>query len=35
MSQNFFQLNEKIFEQTTRTLMGNSLSPFLTEVLMS
>jgi len=35
MSQNAFQYNEKFYEQTRGTAMGNPLSPFLAEVFMS
>jgi hypothetical protein len=35
MSQNVFQFNEKFYEQSTGTAMGNPLSPFLAEVFMS
>ena len=35
MSQNVFQFQNKFFEQTVGTAMGNPISPFLAEIFMS
>lgn len=35
MSQNYFQFQNKLFEQTEGKSMGNPLSPFLVEIFLS
>lgn len=35
MDQNYFQINNKFYQQTEGTAMGNSLSPFLANLFMS